>query len=314
MSQNNDEQSNQSISTQHNAYQHVTIIGNACGEWQPAEQGLTFTFNATGHDADHVVNICNGPYSGSIEDFVVNNSPDDPQLVLLLTQVGKTLETQLHCKPSSGLVTTFLMSLISQQVNVQRMSLLPSLCRPSDMEVKEYLPCVMHNWLGERRLALGLQLTSTNINWPELFLNDAPMNIEQNPSAEQPDINPFEILLADYLRRINTNGTSTAQKPFSFTQQSTLALQATTERPQDIDVQYAILAALTNLPSVHWLSYATQDDLITAESLFYNQFPDKQLSYWYLVDYQASQYLDTIRHHLAYCQQVIALTAKQEYP
>ena len=194
-------------------YQQITVIGNAHGDWQPADIGHTFIFNGTEHDADNVINICNGPYAGSHQAFVVSNSLDDNQLVSLLTEVGEKLEGQLNCWPSA----------------VRR--------RQNDI------------------------LTPDN-----------------------------------------------ADPQFKIAQR--LALQVTTEQPDNLEVQYALLAALSNLPSVQWLTYANQSDLIMAESLFYNQYP-QTASYWYLMDNQASQYLDTIRHHLAYCQQVIALTAKQ---
>jgi len=303
----NDSQASSPILSEY--FQQVTVIGNASGDWQPAQIGHTFIFNGTQHEADKVINICNGPYAGSHYAFVVSNSPDNDQLVSLLTEVGETLEVQLTCWPSSGLVTILLMSLMAQQVNVQRMSLLPSLARPDDMPANEYLPCMVHNWLGERRIALGLQLTSHNIQWPALFLDDASPLLPQD--NDPVDINPFEVLLSDAVRRRQNKLLSPDNTDPQFKVAQRVALQVSSDTPDNLEVQYALLAALSNLPSVQWLTYANQSDLILAESLFYNQYPDSQASYWYLIDYQASQYLDTIRHHLAYCQQVIALTAKQ---
>jgi hypothetical protein len=295
-------------------YQQVTVIGNSMGDWQPAQIGHTFIFNGTQHEADKVINICNGPYLGSRQAFVVSNSPDNNQLVSLLTEVSETLDPQLKCWPSSGLVTILLMTLIAKQVNVQRMSLLPSLARPAEMPSSEYLPCMVHNWLGERRIALGLQLTSNNIQWPELFVDDATTAFTYDNTTEPVEINPFEVLLSDAVRRRQNQVLTPDNTDPKFVVAQRLALQVTAEQPDNLDVQYALLAALSNLPSVQWLTYANQSDLIMAESLFYNQYPETQASNWYLIDYQASQYLDTIRHHLAYCQQVIALTAKQVHP
>jgi hypothetical protein len=34
--------------------------------------------------------------------------------------------------------------------------------------------------------------------------------------------------------------------------------------------------------------------------------PESKPSYWYLMDIQASQYLDAIRHSLAYCWQTLS--------
>ncbi|MDD8058397.1 hypothetical protein [Shewanella metallivivens] len=289
-----------------NPYQSVTVIGNAPGAWQPADIGHTFVFNATEHEAENVINIGNGPCAESPHAFAVSNSPNDQQLVALLTQVAQTLEQQLHCWPSSGLVTCFLMSILASELTVHRMSLMPSLNRSRTLNEQDHLPCMIHNWLGERRLALGLQLTNPHIYWPGLLIDQATIPEELNTQAAQPDINPFEVLLSDYIRRQNSD----VKPTYHVATSNALALQVTSERPTQPDLQYALLAALSNLPSVHWLSYATQDDLITAEALFYNEQPQTQASYWYLVDYQASQFLDNIRHHLAYCQQVLALTAK----
>ncbi|AZG73176.1 hypothetical protein [Shewanella livingstonensis] len=303
----NDPHGQSSILSEH--FQQVTVIGNANGDWHPAPMGHTFIFNGTQHEADKVINICNGPYAGSHYAFVVNNSPDNPQLVSLLTEVGETLDVQLKCWPSSGLVTILLMTLMAKQVNVQRMSLLPSLARPVDMPPTEYLPCMVHNWLGERRIALGLQLTSDNIQWPELFIDDASRLLAQD--NDPVDINPFEVLLSDAVRRRQNDILTPDNTDPQFKMAQRLALQVSSDNPDNLDVQYALLAALSNLPSVQWLTYANQSDLILAESLFYNQHPETQASHWFLIDHQASQYLDTIRHHLAYCQQVIALIAKQ---
>jgi len=294
------------------SYQQVTVIGNTKGHWQPAVTGYTVIFNSTQDPVENVINICNDLNAGSQHAFIVSNSPDDNQWVSLLTQASETLDVQLKCWPSVELVTILLMSLMAKQVNVQGMSLLPSLARPADMPAAEYLPGMVHNWLGERRIALGLQLTHNNIQWPELFVDDAATLLIHD--VEPVDINPFEVLLSDAVRRRQNDVLTPDNTDPQFVVAQRLALQVTTEQPDTLDVQYALLAALSNLPSVQWLSYANQDDLIMAESLFYNQHPETQASYWYLIDHQASQYLDTIRHHLAYCQQVIALTAKQVHP
>jgi len=54
------------------------------------------------------------------------------------------------------------------------------------------------------------------------------------------------------------------------------------------------------------LQCADKAKLIACESLFFNHQPETQLSPWYLMDYRASQWLDAIRHQLAYCQQQLA--------
>jgi hypothetical protein len=289
-----------------NPYQSVTVVGNVPEAWQSNDIGHTIAISAIAHKAGNVINISANPYAESPHAFTVSNSPNDQQLVALLTQVAQTLEQQLHCWPSSELVTCFLMSILASELTVQGISFMPSLSRPRTLTETEYLPCLVHNWLGERRLALGLQLTNAHICWPGLLIDEAVIPKELNRHVEQPDINPFEVLLSDYIRRKNCD----VKPKYHVSSANALALQTSTERPTQPDLQYALLAALSNLPSVHWLSYATQDDLITAEALFYNEQPQTQASYWYLMDYQASQFLDNIRHHLAYCQQVLALTAK----
>ena len=68
--------------------------------------------------------------------------------------------------------------------------------------------------------------------------------------------------------------------------------------------QLNALVALSQTPTSTWQSYTQGVNLTDYEALFFNHMPETKSSYWFLMDYEASQYLDIIRHQLAYCQQV----------
>ena len=155
------------------AFEQVTIIGNASGNWQPATTGTTFIFNGTqwnekSNQNNQIVNIANGGFAESKYAFVVQGHPQNDLLTQALTQVAIELTPQLGCWPSSGLTTIVLMQQLSQHVQVQRMSLFPSLARPNDLPPEDHLPCMVHNWLGERRIA---QMFAPALDWPEFTLS-----------------------------------------------------------------------------------------------------------------------------------------------
>jgi len=268
-------------------FERVTIIGNAPGAWQPAALGATFIFNGTQYQqaqanleraqthASQLFNIANGGFADSQYAFVVHGHEQGPLLARALTQVATELTPLLGCWPSSGLTTIALMVRLANTVTVQRMSLLPSLQRPEELAIARPLPCMVHNWLGERRLAKAL--FSHRLAWDEFTL----LPVEVQTSHTIGNDNPF--LLLDILRQNPVDA-----KP---------SLQVRQE-------QLNALVALSQTPTSTWLHYAQETDLSDYESLFFNHMPEIKPSYWFLMDYEASQYLDSIRHQLAYCQQV----------
>ncbi|MGI2047206.1 hypothetical protein [Shewanella oncorhynchi] len=277
------------------AFEQVTIIGNASGYWQPATTGTTFIFNGTqwaenSNVNNQIVNIANGGFAESKYAFVVQGHPQSGLLTQALTQVAIELTPQLGCWPSSGLTTIVLMQQLSQHVQVQRMSLFPSLARPNDLPLEDHLPCMVHNWLGERRIAQALV---PSVDWPEfslasVFLPRLSAINQMQPCQVAPRINagnPF-----DLLERL----------------QESSSLIADALNPATRQMQFEWLITLAHTPINIWLQFAHPSQLINAEALFFNHMPESKPSYWYLMDIQASQYLDAIRHSLAYCWQTLS--------
>ncbi|WP_394133070.1 hypothetical protein [Shewanella maritima] len=272
-------------------FEHITIIGNAQGDVTPAAQGYTITFNGTYIDHPKVINICNGPYAKSDKSFVVTNSPDNTWFENQLEEVAKQIEPQIGCWPSTGLVTVILMSLLSKHVDVQCMALLPSLTRQTDMQPSQHLLCVVHNWLGERRIALGLALTQDNIHWPELYLSPHMIAEDEQRTQAMADANmeiadPFELL-----HKITRKSEAPAAMMYTF--------------------QTSIFKQLANLSSHIWLTAASTKSIKQVETMFAHPQAETQASPWYLTDPRINSCLDPIRHHLAYCQQLIAIASAQ---
>jgi hypothetical protein len=140
-----------------------------------------------------IINIANGGFAAADVAFVVQSSQLTQEQCESFSQqlftMAKQLAQRLNCWPSSGLTCFALLSQLAP-VQVSRMSLLPSLYRDSAMTPEQHLPCVVHNWLGERRIALEIfsQAPANNdaprhdaslngtkkhaIHWPELVLEE----------------------------------------------------------------------------------------------------------------------------------------------
>ncbi|GGJ04187.1 hypothetical protein GCM10007978_47250 [Shewanella hanedai] len=268
----------------------ATIVGNASGNWDIAANGVTFIFNGTESPSskedtpDSLINISNGPFVGSEAPFVVTGFLDEAEEALLtqqLVEVAEQLEGRLNCWPSTGLVTTVLMTQLSGQLHVKRMSLLPSLSRDLMMSKQEHLPCMVHNWLGERRIALALQ--THNLNWRELYLTEPE---RKNTSVIEHNLMP----------------SIDSQCPFTQLIEIGKHIDCAEEQRQQS------ISKLEEMSSSHissWLNHSSQDKLLACESLFFNQTPESTPTHWYLIHNLASQYLDGIRQRLAYCQQTL---------
>ncbi|MEM6184440.1 hypothetical protein [Shewanella vaxholmensis] len=275
------------------AFKQVTIIGNASGNWQPATAGTTFIFNGTQwHEKSTqnnlIVNIANGGFAESKYAFVVQGHPQSDLLTQALTQVAIELTPQLGCWPSSGLTTIVLMQQLSQHVQVQRMSLFPSLARPSDLPLEDHLPCMVHNWLGERRIA---QTLAPTLDWPEFTL--PPIDLSNFPAT-------------DKARGSQTSMMMKTGNPFDLLARLQDSTPSADMSHSAKHIQLDWLITLAHTPIDVWLKYADLKQVINAEALFFNHMPESKPSYWYLMDTQASQYLDAIRHSLAYCWQTLS--------
>ncbi|WP_394201491.1 hypothetical protein [Shewanella waksmanii] len=259
-------------------FNKVTIIGNGPGDIILPNQGTVITFNETRISSKDVggrdiINISNGEVACSNEPFTVSGKFIDTQdlevFTKALVETANLLKQQLSCWPSTGLVTLFTLEKISKDIGVKRMTLLPSLKRRPQMRSSEYLPCMVHNWLGERRLAMTLK---DKVSWPEFVI---PENNFFTLEAEKWNFGcPFTMLI-----KFNEVYLDKSMKAIG------------------------VMRWLAFCPVLHWLKHVTQSKLLSCEKLFFNEEPDKD-SFWYLIDNEASTYLDPIRAHLAYCQYV----------
>lgn len=318
----------------------VLIVGNACGQWQPLAQGLNFIFNgteATDLEANgesvarsqqcasgaaspqtapqkslkaSIINIANGGYAQSDAAFVVQSQCLSQMQCQDFTQqlhkMAQHLSVRLNCWPSSGLTCFALMSQVAP-VQVSRMSLLPSLTRSQEMTDAQYLPCVVHNWLGERRIALELMIQAVKhrpIHWPELLLTPKAPSVTHKPQALHKAQSPTSTTPLTAFQSLHELA-STAPTSSSQYQHSLMTFHALSKLNAD-DWQGALCQG------------QLQTELVNAEALFVDQSlqqhpcmrPDnahKLKRHWYLADNSASQYLDSIRQCLALCQQRLTL-------
>ncbi|BFL84116.1 hypothetical protein LFREDSHE_25660 [Shewanella baltica] len=237
------------------AFEQVTIIGNASGNWQPATTGTTFIFNGTqwnekSNPNNQIVNIANGGFAESKYAFVVQGHPQNDMLTQALTQVAIELTPQLGCWPSSGLTTIVLMQQLSQHVQVQRMSLFPSLARPNDLPLEDHLPCIVHNWLGERRIA---QTFAPALDWPEFTL--PPVYLANFPATDKARGSQASLV-------INSGN------PFDL-----LACLQESNPSADVphyanNIQLDWLIALAHTPIDVWLKYADFKQVINSKHYF----------------------------------------------
>ncbi|MCC4831780.1 hypothetical protein LMH66_03945 [Shewanella sp. 10N.7] len=267
----------------------VTIIGNANGDWQAATHGYTIIFNGTIASGDNIINICNGPYAGSTEDFVVTG-PHSDWLTTNLSIVARELELKLKCWPSSGLVSFVLFSRLNCDLALERMSLLPSLKRSEDMSLKQHLPCVVHNWLGERRIAIEVhqQSNAQQAMWPALLLNETAAQKTDFQDQKSSSVTQVIPITDSILHQIHD--------PYQLMIELTLQNQSSHAALNN-------LRYLNQLPQSAWLAVVTQQKLLDVEQVFFDQYPEKLTGFWYLSDNEASTWLDKIRFNLALCQQ-----------
>jgi hypothetical protein len=328
----------------------ILIVGNASGEWQPLKQGLSFIFNGTqvngveteadikteieaglapatfstaptaNNPKSAIINIANGGYAKTDAPFVVQSQSLNQHQCQLLTvgldNVAQSLQNRLNCWPSSGLTCFMLMSQFAP-VQVSRMSLLPSLARSPDMTLDDHLPCVVHNWLGERRLALE-HIANDKIS-PALNQNKDTIN--QGDKAELTSKNRYDISWPELRLPHQPSAVDTRTVNMPFFQLHAIANAVPNTRTQ-YQQSLQQLNTLSQLHAQQWQGALSpeqlQQALIASEALFFDQSlqqhpsmrPDNAhtlMRYWYLSDNPASQYLDAIRQQLALCQQRLSL-------
>ena len=295
-----------------------------------------------------IINIANGGFAAADAAFVVQSSQLTQEQCESFSQqlftMAKQLAQRLNCWPSSGLTCFALLSQLAP-VQVSRMSLLPSLYRDPTMTPEQHLPCVVHNWLGERRIALEIfsQAPANNdkprhdagqngtkkhaIHWPELVLEEQRTHTAAH-SAKASSCKDSSFASSAFTNNALTNSAFLPSEDMQSSAFALLHLIATRAPKGPGEYQTALnqLADLSQLDSQQWRGklnpIALQQALMDVEALFVDQSlqqhpimrPDNIEShsrYWYLADNTASQYLDAIRLQLALCQQALTLTSTQ---
>ena len=306
-------------------FDNVCIVGNAGGDWQISHLGWTIVFNGTNIEHPKVINIANGGFAGCEAPFAVQSAgltlTQCHHLAEDLGRVATKLSHQLGCWPSSGLTALVLMLEKGALVDVERMSLLPPLARAETLTANQYVPCMVHNWLGERRVVLemlGNESIAKRVRWPEFYI-EKDIKLE-HPQAECPiespshDLvcDPFSLLaeLADSQSSLPRQQRGTpAHRPSDDTPKaysSELELLTQTQSiPLEIkQYQARVIDTLLSLPLQSWLLSAPQSALIDIETLFFNETPAHTATAWYLLDNEYAQHLDVLRQTLAYWAQV----------
>lgn len=190
----------------------------------------------------------------------------------MLATKSAQLAAQLGCMPSSGLATVNCFSELAQTLQVDCMPLHPSLIRPAALSTRQPLPCVFHNWLGERRLARDIIARSSpkSIKWPELS-----SDIASNGGSRQ----------ADAANRLRGVFQENCAHPAAQSELRDLATASNESWLETVN-----LPILERLEPHFFLPRAVQDS-----------------GQWWLYDNDASWAIDTIVKRLMWCQQ--ALTA-----
>jgi hypothetical protein len=286
-----------------------------------APKSVTCSTAPTANDPKSaIINIANGGYAKTDVPFVVQSQSLNQHQCQLLTvgldNVAQSLKIRLNCWPSSGLTCFMLMSQFSP-VQVSRMSLLPSLARSPDMTLDDHLPCVVHNWLGERRLALE-HIANDKIS---LELKQIKDIINQGSKAELASENRYNISWPELLLSHRQSAVDKYTASMPFTQLHAIANAVPNTRTQ-YQLSLQQLNSLSQLNAQQWQGALSpeqlQQALMAVEGLFFDQSlqqhpsmrPDNAhtlMRYWYLSDNPASQYLDAIRQQLALCQQRLSL-------
>lgn len=188
----------------------------------------------------------------------------------MLLASHEELSPQLGCLPSSGLATVNCFMELSQTLQVDCMPLLPSLIRPAAMDRRQPLPCVFHNWLGERRLAKEMRLwfSPNRISWPGLS-----STIVNSRGSRQAD--PMNRLL----RVFDENCAHPAA------------------RSELLD-----LAAASN---ESWLASLDLKALAQVEPNFFLPRTAQHSAQWWLYDNDISRGIDEILKRLMWCQQTL---------
>lgn len=187
-----------------------------------------------------------------------------------LSATSDKLTRHLGCIPSSGLTTVICLSGLANLIHVDCMPLIPCLERPSDLSSRKPLACAFHNWLGERRVAMGFPSLSTPtlVKWPGLHLPDDCDGEELH--------DPFQRLVSAFDEK----------------------LPSTCIRGE--------LQTLSTACNNSWLESLSPSKLEQIETQFFLSRDTQCTNKWWLYDNEASKAIDRILKRLVWCQQALA--------
>lgn len=241
---------------------------------------LTVTFNPSVEhplSMQDEIQISNWKHAGLQTDsrpFVVTAPCLGPvwcqQLEDLLRRLAITLDPILGCVPSSGLVAVHAALHLAERVSVYRMPLKPSFVRPESMSSRKPLPCVFHNWLGERRLGLSLlrEYGPDHLQWDSL----APEALTD--SGEPTNLDPLTAL-------------------------EDLFGQAQSDQENEFAETLDWLAGLERRA---WARNAEEIRLTTLEQYFFLSRHLPATPNWWLFNNRLSALLDAVLQRLMVCQ------------
>lgn len=185
---------------------------------------------------------------------------------------AESIERQLGCWPSLGLVVVYSGVSSGLAVRVCNMNLLPALSRPEGLPQRQVVPCHFHNWLGERRFISKLLPL---VDWPE-FILPLPAITHQGDT--------YDVCPVKQLRQLP-------------------------ELPKPIAT--GVITHLTTVDCYGWcsaLAHTTPEELTLLDHLFVLERNQPNTANWWLFDPHYSACMDLIRYRLAQAQQLFFLS------
>ncbi|MFN3882688.1 MAG: hypothetical protein ACK4L8_14795 [Nitrincola lacisaponensis] len=182
---------------------------------------------------------------------------------------AESIERQLGCWPSLGLVVVSSGVSSGLDLRVCNMNLLPTLSRPEDLPPRQVVPSHFHNWLGERRLILKLL---SFLDWPEFTLPLPAM-----PHAGD----TYEVCPLKQLHQLP-------------------------ELPKPLASD--MITHLTTVDCYGWcsaLAHTSPEELSRLDHLFMLDRKQPNTANWWLFDQHHSACMDLIRFQLAQAQQLL---------
>ena len=250
-----------------------SVVGNGKRTHLPFPfAALMIGFNQPELTAPNQIMVCNRLSQGVAKTItVLSNRCDDERLELqrLFQHTALTLEPQLQCWPSLGLVVVYAGVLQGFNIGVRSMNLLPSIARSNLLSSRQVHPAHFHNWLGERRI---IEPFVPQLDWPEFTLGDTP----NQPGSSEKNFCPISALL---------------QLP----QMPKLLGGKLITRLTAIDVNTWHLA----------LQHTNGQDIATIDRLFMLSRSHRETANWWLYHAEFSKQMNAIFYRLARAQSLL---------